>query len=114
MFASQHGMVLLEDGKPKEMGGITEQMDLELQNGELIKVYCVFFHLDSKVESTDFFVFSVKNKQLITHSYGRKTDSFFRNLYEKALSNSESTLMDSFLEEFIGDFIVEGLMGNLP
>lgn len=107
-------MVLLDHGKPKEIGAITELMDLELPNGELIKVYCVFFNLDPKVQSTDFFVFSAKNEQLITHSIGRKTDSFFRKMYTKAIGNTDSTVMDLFLEEFIGDYIVEGLMGNLP
>lgn len=107
-------MALLENGEPKEIGGVTHPMDLELQNGELTKVHCVFLNLDTKVQSTDFFLFSTENNQLILHSIGRKTDSFFRKLYEKALSNSELTTMDSFLDEFVGDYIVEGLMGNLP
>jgi hypothetical protein len=114
LFASQHGMVLLDNGKPKELGAITELMDLELQNGKLIKVFCVYFNLDYSVQSTDFFLFCSDNRQLITYSIGRKTNSFFRKLYTKAIGNTDSTVMDLFLEEFIGDYIAEGLMGNLP
>jgi hypothetical protein len=107
-------MALLENGAPKEIGGITEEMELELADGTLTSVYCVFFNLDSNVKSTDFFLFSVDNRQLVTHSFGRKTDSFFRKLYKKALLKSELTTMDSFLDEFVGDYIFEGLMGSFP
>ena len=106
LLCIQQGMALLENGEPKEIGGVTHPMDLELADGTLTNVYCVFFNLDSNVKSTDFFLFSVDNRQLVTHSFGRKTDSFFRKLYQKALSNSELTTMDLFLEEFIGDYIV--------
>ena len=114
LFASQQGMALLQENKPREIGGITEPMDLELQNGELTKVYCVFFNLDTKLESTDFFLFSIESNELITHSIGRKTDSFFRKLYKKAIGDPDATTMDSFLDEFIGEYILEGLMGSFP
>lgn len=107
-------MALLENGAPKEIGGVTHPMDLELQNGELTKVHCVFLNLDTKVQSTDFFLFSTENNQLILHSIGRKTDSFYRELYKKAIGEPDATIMDSFLDDFIGDYILEGLMGNFP
>ena len=110
LFASQDGMVLLENGEPKEIGGITEPMELELEDGIVTMVYCVFFNLRSNTQSTDFFLFSLDNKQLITHSIGKRTNCFFRELYEKAII--KSIAMDWFMDEFIGSYISEGLMGS--
>jgi hypothetical protein len=112
LFASQQGMVLLKDNKPREIGGITEEMELELADGTITTVYCVFFNLDSNVKSTDFFLFSVDSKHLITHSIGKRTNFLLRELYKKAIIKSID--MDLFLEEFVGNYIVEGLTGNLP
>ncbi len=112
MFASQDGMVLLENGEPKEIGGITEPMELELADDLITNVYCVFFNLAPNIRSTDFFLFSVDSKQLITHSIGKRTNFLFRELYKKAIIKSID--MDLFLKEFIGDYIVEGLMGSFP
>lgn len=112
MFASQYGMILLDNGKPKEIGGITEPMELELKNDGVIKVHCVFFNLDSKVESTDFFLFEENSERMITFYIGDKTDTFFCELYAKAFLHS--SVMNTFIDHFVSNYITEGLEGNLP
>lgn len=107
-------MALLKDGKPMEIGGITDLIDLELKNGSITKVNCVFFNLDRKVQSTDFFLFLVKNGKLISHSIGKRTHPFFRELYQKVLSDPDKEGIDSFLDEFVGKYIEQGMMGNFP
>jgi hypothetical protein len=112
LFASQYGMILLDNGKPKEIGGITEPMELELKNDGVIKVHCVFFNLDSKVESTDFFLFEENSERMITFYIGDKTDTFFCELYAKAFLHS--SVMNTFIDHFVSNYITEGLEGNLP
>lgn len=110
--AKTPGMALLYDGKIAEIGGLTEEMELEMKDGEVVMVYCVYLNLDPEIRSTDFFLFSTESQKLIVHSFGKLTYSFFKNMYLKVLSDPRNLKMDSFLEEFVGEYTSKGLMGD--
>ena len=74
IYANQDGIALIENGQPKEIGGITDEMELELEDGTLTWVYCVFFNLVSNVKSTDFFLLSVAYRKLAMHSLAKNTE----------------------------------------
>jgi hypothetical protein len=114
LFAIQDGMVLLENGDPKEIGGISDSVKFELAGGIMIDAVCVYFNLVAEVESTDFFLFSKDDEKLISYSLGKKTDPFFVKMFEEVLSQPQNHDLKKFLSEFIGQYVVEGLMTDNP
>jgi hypothetical protein len=114
IYAIQGGMALLDDGKPKNIGGISEKIDLELEDGSVVDSYCVFFNLMSNVDSTDYFIFLAENEKLVCCSIGKRTNPFFEKIYLKLLSLPENHSMKSFINEFVGEYITNGLMGTFP
>lgn len=114
IYAIQGGMALLDDGKPKNIGGISEKIDLELEDGSVVDAYCVFFNLMSNVDSTDYFIFFAKNEKLACYSIGKRTYPFFEKMYLKVLSLPENNSMKTFINEFVSEYVSEGLIGNFP
>jgi hypothetical protein len=107
-------MILLQGGKPKTIGGIYLNMDLEFENGIMIKANCVFFNLDPSIASTDFFLFNSDNDKLISYAIGSETNLFYRNIYLNILSVPQNHLLTNFINEFVSDYVAEGLSGNFP
>ena len=107
-------MALLDNGKPKKIGGISGKIDLELEDGSVVDAYCLFFNLISNVNSTDFFLFLAENEKLVSYSIGKKTDPFFEKIYLRVLTLPENHSMKTFIDEFVGQYVIQGLMGNLP
>jgi hypothetical protein len=114
LFAIQDGMVLLENGDPKEIGGISDSVKFELAGGITIDAICVFLNLVKEIDSTDFFLFSKEDEKLISFSLGKKTDPFFVKMYEDVLSEQKNHDLKRFLSEFIGQYVAEGLMTDNP
>jgi hypothetical protein len=114
LFAVQDGIVLLENGEPKEIGGIADSVKFELIAGITIDAICVFFNLVKEIDSTDFFLFTKEDEKLISYSIGERTDPFFVKMYEDVLSNRENHDLTEFLPVFIGLYIVKGLMSDNP
>jgi hypothetical protein len=114
LFAIQDGMVLLENGMPKEIGGIADSVKFELARGITIDAVCVYFNLVKEIASTDFFLFSEEDEKLISYSIGEKTDPFFVKMYEDVLSEQKNHDLRRFLSEFIGQYVLEGLMTDNP
>lgn len=112
IFARTQGMVLLDNGKPKRIGGVADAVECEFENGEIAEVICVFFNLVKGINSTDFFLFSKVDEKLISYCLGKHTDPFFIKMYEGVLLKPESNELTSFMQEFIGEYVIGGLMGK--
>lgn len=105
-------MVLLDGGKPKRIGGVADAVECQFENGEIAEVICIFFNLAKGIDSTDFFLFSKEDEKLISYCLGKHTDPFFVKMYETVLLKPESNELTSFLQEFIGEYVIGGLMGK--
>lgn len=112
IFARTQGMVLLDNGKPKKIGGVADVVECEFENGEIAEVICIFFNLVKGIDSTDFFLFSKGDEKLISYCLGKHTDPFFIKMYEGVLLKPESNELTSFMQEFIGEYVIGGLMGK--
>lgn len=112
--AKTDDMILLHNGEPKVIGGVFETLDLEMENGSTIEVNCIYFNLDLNIKSTDFFLFNSKNEKLVNYSIGKKTNPFFEKMYLKVLSNPQNHKLKFFLDEFISDYVLTGIMGDFP
>ncbi len=112
IFARTQGMVLLDGGKPKKIGGVADAVECEFENGDIAEVICIFFNLVKGHDSTDFFLFSKEDEKLISYSLGTQTDPFFIKMYEGVLLKPQNHELTSFMHEFIGEYVAEGLYGN--
>ena len=112
IFATTQGMVLLDKGKPKKIGGVAESDECEMADGITINAICVYFNLVGEVASTDFFLFRQDNDKLINYSIGEKTDPFFIKMYEDVLSDKQNHDLTKFIREFIAQYVIQGLMGS--
>jgi hypothetical protein len=111
ILAKTKDMILLDGGEPKTIGGIYANMDLEFDDGTIVKTNCVFFNLDSKIDSTDFFLFHGESNKLVSYSIGIRTDPLFEKMYLKTLSLPSNHHLKPFLSEFVSEYVIQGLMG---
>jgi hypothetical protein len=114
VLARTQEMVLLDNGKPKKIGGIAQSVKFEFLDGITIEAICLFFNLIKEVASTDFFLFSKEDEKLISYSIGERTDPFFIRMYQEVLSDPENHDLRKFMREFIGAYVLEGLMSDNP
>jgi hypothetical protein len=112
IFARTQGMVLLDNGKPKKIGGVAESVECEMADGITINAVCVYFNLVKEIASTDFFIFRQENDKLIGYSIGEKTEPFFIKMYEDVLSDIQNHDLTKFIREIIAQYVIQGLMGS--
>jgi hypothetical protein len=112
--AKTEDLILLHNGEAQVIGGIFKKLDLELEDGSTIEVNCVYFNLALDVSSTDFFLFNAENHKLVSYSIGLRTDPFFKKMYLKILARPSNHLMKVFVDEFVGEYVVQGLLGTFP